>query len=392
MLTLVASSSVPSWLKEWFRFPALGSETKPSTAASTFSYQPPGRALPSSIDSSLRTFYTANSSPSYSSSRQPVNSTSTASSNNSYHYSVTSINSRKSRKNVFYPSRAHLPPITVSLDSVVAIDIPIWDVEYLCAVLLPDTETRLMPAGRVLLRALGIKADSPRRASKWTDEEFRYCSQLFIVLAREIVLKDAARSEELEGPCNHLHETFRDILFKFKPLSVLTTSSSTVTGLQVSRVESPEFKRFIYVLRALRAVTDTFKEALNMVKPPAASDEALQDHQRRVLWRLSASTSPSLTMDQYCKELGQKLMQTQEQSNYFARQPEATYRSNEIKPMVRPYHAAPRSIPTTIEESPEAEDEGNSVSGHTRSRSRSGTHLPRRFWNRLLSPFAKRDM
>ncbi len=63
-----------------------------------------------------------------------------------------------------------------------------------------------MPAGRVLLRALGLKGDSPRRASKWIDEEFRYCSQLFIVLVREILLKDVARAKELEGPCNLLHE------------------------------------------------------------------------------------------------------------------------------------------------------------------------------------------
>jgi len=135
------------------------------------------------------------------------------------------------------------------------------------------------------------------------------------------------------------------------------------------------------------------QEALNVVEPPAASDEALRDHQRRALWRLSASTSPSLTMDQYRKELGQKLMQTQEQSNSFARQPEAPIPPTNIKSMIRPYHAAHRSVPTTIEERPEAEDEGNSVSGHTRSRSRSGTHsLPRRFWHRLLSPFAKRDV
>ncbi|KAI9461888.1 hypothetical protein BJY52DRAFT_1355855 [Lactarius psammicola] len=173
---LVASNLILFWLKGWFPFPVLGSEAKP-TLTSTSQYQ-----SPSSIDSSLRTFYTADSSPSHSSACQ------------------------QSRTNVLYPSRVHPPPISVFPDSIIALDIPIWDVEYLCTDLLPATEIRLMPAGRVLLRALGLKGDSPQRASKWTDEEFRYCSRLFIVLTREILLKDVAGAKELEGPCNLLHE------------------------------------------------------------------------------------------------------------------------------------------------------------------------------------------
>lgn len=63
-----------------------------------------------------------------------------------------------------------------------------------------------MPAGMVLLRALGLKGDYSQRASKWTEEEFRYCCQLFIVVAREVLLKDAAGAKELDRACNLLHE------------------------------------------------------------------------------------------------------------------------------------------------------------------------------------------
>ena len=53
-------------------------------------------------------YYSAISSPSYST---KTNTASTWSSNMSFPYSVTSINSRKSRKNVLYPRRTHpLPP------------------------------------------------------------------------------------------------------------------------------------------------------------------------------------------------------------------------------------------------------------------------------------------
>ena len=48
--------------------------------------------------------------------------------------------------------------------------------------------------------------------------------------------------------------------------------------------------------------------ALNVVKSPAASDEALRERQRQVL--LKSSISKGITMDQYRKELGQKLFQT----------------------------------------------------------------------------------
>jgi hypothetical protein len=77
-----------------------------------------------------------------------------------------------------------------------------WEVRYLCATLLPHSETRLLPAGIVLLRSLGQERDLTARRK---NEETRHCSELFIVLAREILLKDGIGGEELEGPCKLLH-------------------------------------------------------------------------------------------------------------------------------------------------------------------------------------------
>lgn len=64
---------------------------------------------PSNVPSSQsNTYYSAVSSPSYATT---TNTGSTLSSNISFPYSVTSINSRKSRKNVLYPRRAHPLPL-----------------------------------------------------------------------------------------------------------------------------------------------------------------------------------------------------------------------------------------------------------------------------------------
>jgi hypothetical protein len=75
------------------------------------------------------------------------------------------------------------------------------EVRYLCADLLPHSETRLLPAGRVLLGSLGQESDI---SSQRKNDETRYCSELFIMLAREIILKDVVGVEELEGPCRIL--------------------------------------------------------------------------------------------------------------------------------------------------------------------------------------------
>ncbi len=82
-----------------------------------------GDARLNSIGSSLQSFYTANTSLSHSSLPQTMYTDSIASSNLSFPYSVTSINSYKSRKNVLYPRRAHPPPVAVSLEYIVSPDV-----------------------------------------------------------------------------------------------------------------------------------------------------------------------------------------------------------------------------------------------------------------------------
>ena len=97
------------------QYPALLSELQPYVSPSSNwrnASRPPGIGEGSSISttSSLQSYYTANTSLlSYS-----TNSTSAQSSNMSFSYSVTSINSRKSRKNVLYPRRVHPLPDAVS--------------------------------------------------------------------------------------------------------------------------------------------------------------------------------------------------------------------------------------------------------------------------------------
>ncbi|KAH9018931.1 hypothetical protein EDB84DRAFT_629429 [Lactarius hengduanensis] len=207
---------------------------------------------------SFQTFYTANTSPSYYSTRQTVKTTSTASSNNSYHYSVTSLNSRKSRNNVLYPRRVHRPPVTTLLECIGSPDMLAWEVRYLCATLLPHSETRLLPAGIVLLKSLGQESG----LSQHKNEEARHCSELFIVLTREIILKDAVGVVELEGPCKLLHLTFRDTLFKpraFRVGDTPTTSNLYETNLRAPRAEAQGPERFACVVLALLSVMDAFE-------------------------------------------------------------------------------------------------------------------------------------
>lgn len=75
------------------------------------------------------------------------------------------------------------------------------ELRSLCADFLPHSETRLLPAGRVLLGSLGREGG----LSSQRKDEVHYCSELFIMLAREILLKGAIGVEELEGPCRILH-------------------------------------------------------------------------------------------------------------------------------------------------------------------------------------------
>lgn len=294
---------------------------------------------------------------------------STASSNPSFPYSVTSVNSYKSRKNVLYPHRAHPPPVVVSPEYIVSPNVLIWEVRFLCANLLPQAETRLVPAATVLLRSLGLQGDFSQAPPNMQIDGLR-CSEFFIVLTPELFLRGAAGAEELEGPCELLHETFRDILFKSGAFIPRSSSNSNVMVLRASPVEAQDFERFTRVLRALCSVMDAFEGALNVAKPPVASDEVLRESHRQVL--LKFSIFKDITMGQYRKGLGQKLFQTQTRLGVFPRQSEGLHPlSMSGTPMIRSYHVASQAIATT-EESSEAGDERSFVNRHSSSRSSNG--------------------
>ncbi|KAH9059338.1 hypothetical protein EDB87DRAFT_786317 [Lactarius vividus] len=242
-----------SW-RSWFS--ELGSDASPSDTQSRVSQS----EILGSARSSLQSFYTANTSLSQSSTTPPVYRNSTASSNLSFPYTVTSINSYKSRKNVLYPRRAHPPPVMVSPEYATTPPDLIWDVRYLCATLLPHAETRLVPAATVLLRCLpvGPQGDPLQGPPNINDDSLR-CSEFFLVLTREIFLRGAAGAKELEGPCELLHETFRDILFKSGVFVPRSTSNLNAIDLRVSLAEAEDFERVIRVLRALCSVMDDFE-------------------------------------------------------------------------------------------------------------------------------------
>ncbi|KAI9430814.1 hypothetical protein H4582DRAFT_2014085 [Lactarius indigo] len=310
-----------------------------------------------STDSSHQSYYTADTSPlSY----LTTSSNSTLSSNASFPYSVTSINSYKSRKNVLYPRRVHPLPIAVSLGHPASVspDALIWQVRFLCTTLLPYAETRLVPAGRLLLQSLGLHGDFSQRVSIRTDEETRCCSELFIVLTHEVLLKDAVSAGELEGPCKLLHRTFKDILSKSGTFSAPKLDEA---GLKASSAEALELERFSSVLRALSSVMDAFEGALDSTKSATAKDGALQDHHRMALLELSVSTG--LTMEQYRKKLDQNLAQTQTRLNSFLGQTEGLL--PRPTSTINPHQGAI----STIEEGSEAEGEGSSANGHVQSHS-----------------------
>ena len=178
---------------------------------------------------SSQTFHTANSSPSRSSAGRTVKTDSTTLSNNSYRYSVTSVISYKSRKNVRYPRRMHPLPATMLpecfsifspdpearfLSGFIRHSTHVWsftypaqvlalEVRYLCEDLLPHLEPRLLPTGTILLRYLGQETYLGS-SLQYKKEEIRHCSELFILLTREIILKGAIGVQELEGPCRIL--------------------------------------------------------------------------------------------------------------------------------------------------------------------------------------------
>ncbi|KAH9044945.1 hypothetical protein EDB83DRAFT_2406282 [Lactarius deliciosus] len=212
------------------------------------------------------------------------------------------------------------------------------------------------------------------------------CSEFFIVLTHEVFLKGAVGAKELEGPCELLHETFRDILFKSGAFIPQSSSNSNAIVLRALPAEAQNFERFTRVLSALCSVMDAFEGALKMAKPPATNDEALRERHRQVL--LKFSIFKGITMGQYRKELGQKLFQTQARLSIFSRQSEGLHTlSTSGTSMIRPYVAASQAI-ATIEEGSEIEDERSFVNRHSPSRSESGARtFPRRFLGRFLSHF-----
>jgi len=215
--------------------------------------------------------------------------------------------------NVFYPPRVHwqsvpLPPVTMRPECTGIAssdpDMLAWEVRFLCVDLLPYSETRLLPAGRVLLKSLEQEGDL---SSQRKNEEIRHCSLLFIMLTREILLKDAIYIEELEGPCRLLHLTFRDILFESRAFYMPTTSNLNETGLRAPCADTQEPERFANMLRVFFSVMDAFEAALNVINPLAASDEALRERRHQVSQNFSVVKD--LTMGQYRRQLIQKLVQ-----------------------------------------------------------------------------------
>ena len=110
---------------------------------------------------------------------------------------------------------------------------------------------------------------------------------------------------------------------------------------------------------------------------------------------MGLSVSTGLTMTQYRKKLNQSLARTQSQLNSSLGQPDRLLpRTKSITFMIQPVKGAAHRI-STIEEGSEAEGEGNSANGHTRShgtpthsiqsRSDGKRSLPRRILRRLIT-------
>ncbi|KAH9018937.1 hypothetical protein EDB84DRAFT_1518101 [Lactarius hengduanensis] len=356
-------------------FPVYGSGPECYSQPSNTSLQP-YYTSPQQSDNSSQSYYSARESPSNST----TNPDSTPSSGMSFPYSVTSINSRKSRKNVLYPRPSE--------HSFISLDALIWRVRSLCTILLPYTETRLVPAGEVLLQSLGFNGSTLKPLPVRTEEVTRCCAELFIALVHEILLKDAVSAVELEVPCKVLHTTFKDILSKSGFFSSPKTTKSNETGIKAPTAGAA-LLQFSSVLIALFSVLNTFEGALNTikVKPPTAKDGALRVYYRTALQELSVSAG--LTMEQYRQKLDQNLAQTRAQWNNWG-QPEGLLRpSTSVTPVIPLYMAAPQTI-STIDESSEAKDEwdfvdSDSQSHGTRSRSDSKKgSLPRKFLRRLI--------
>ncbi|KAH9177224.1 hypothetical protein EDB89DRAFT_1935041 [Lactarius sanguifluus] len=213
-------------------------------------------------NTSSQTYYSADLSPSH----PTTNSASTRSSNisdpYSPAYSVRSVNSCKSHKNVLYRRRVHPLPVPVSLghfSSIPPEDL-IWQVRRLYTTSLQHTGTGLVSSGRVLLRSAGLHGDLSQPVPIWIDEEIRCCAELFIALTREVLLKDAIGVDALEGPCELLHSTFRNTLFESEDFDTPTISNPNEKGTRrAPRANTQGPERVTSLLRALLSVMDDFE-------------------------------------------------------------------------------------------------------------------------------------
>ncbi|KAI9435447.1 hypothetical protein H4582DRAFT_649233 [Lactarius indigo] len=236
--------------------PILGSEpgpgAQPSNTSSLQSYYTAPYLHPS--DASPQSNYFADSSPTYSA----MNSES-LSSNMSFPYSVTSINSRKSHKNVLYPRRAHPLPDTVSSEhfSISTYDL-FWQVRCLCTTWLPHGEDCFMPTGSVLLQSLGLRGDFsesvPVRVQ--ADEETRCCAELFMVLVHEVLLRDVVSAGVLKDPCKLLQAISYLSQVHFSPSN---TPKPNEAGLKAPTDGTLALQRFYRVLLALLSVIKYFR-------------------------------------------------------------------------------------------------------------------------------------
>ncbi|KAF8257977.1 hypothetical protein EI94DRAFT_1756263, partial [Lactarius quietus] len=221
------------------------------------------------------------------------------------------------------------------------------------------------------------------------DEETLCCSELFIALTHEVLLKDAVGAGELEGPCKLLHT----YLFKLGAFSLPETRKLD-EGVKAPSAGTMTLERFSSVLRALCSIMDAFEGALLSVKPAATRGGALGDHYRTGLLHLSVSTG--LTMEQYRKKLDQNLAQTQVQLSSLRQSEGLLSPSSSAIPMSLPFKGAPKAISTSKAAS--TIEEGSSANGHTlghsstqshassaRSKSDSGKgSLPRRILRRII--------
>jgi len=244
---------------------------------------------------------------------------------------------------------------------------------------LPNTETRLVPAGKVLLKSLGLLGKFSQLAPAQTDEATRCCSELFITLTHEVHLKHAVGAEELEIPFKLLHTNFKDILTKSGIFSSLKTPRWPTDGALT-------LQRLSNVSVALLSILGAFERALSTINP--TTDGRHGEHYRLALLELSTPTG--LTTETFRTKLNQYLAQTQAQLNSLGQSVGPYPPSTSGTYIVVSHKGATQEI-VAIEESSETEGEG---SDHTLSYSDSGKNsLPRRILRRLIpSSAGRKDM